>query len=283
MIAEETLQPLGFTEIEALAYCHLLRSGPATGYRLAQDIQKAQANTYKALSTLSHKGAVIEDGGEPRIYRAVAPQAMIDSLRRRHAEQTERAEKLLSDLEQPAEQDRLYQLKNVDQVMDHARRLINTARESLLFDLWPTLETLLKPELEAAVARGVTLAGITYKDEFSLNCLQVQTRTRDAVLANWPGVQMILVADAREHMTALLEHSMATVRHAVWSDSNYLSSLQHYALSAEIRLLSLPPEEEDVPRILSLGGELPPGVRELIGKTACSSPDTNPAKTLIGA
>ena len=91
MSPEETLLPLGFTETEALAYCELQRAGPSTGYRIAQGIGKAQANTYKTLSTLAQKGAVIDDGGDPRSFRAVAPDRLIAALTTRFTDQTETA------------------------------------------------------------------------------------------------------------------------------------------------------------------------------------------------
>lgn len=73
MSPEETLMPLGFTETEALAYCELQRAGPSTGYRIAQGIGKAQANTYKALSTLVQKA--------PSSMTAASPARFVRWLR----------------------------------------------------------------------------------------------------------------------------------------------------------------------------------------------------------
>jgi hypothetical protein len=42
----KALMALGFTELEARIYTFLLQESPATGYRIAQAIQKPVANTW---------------------------------------------------------------------------------------------------------------------------------------------------------------------------------------------------------------------------------------------
>lgn len=265
MTPEATLEPLGFTEIEALVYCELLRAGPSTGYRIAQGVGKAQANTYKALTTLTQKGAVIDDGGDPRSFRAVPPEQLLDLLARRFDNQKDSASRLLGQLGSRVEEDRLYQLRSADLVLDHARRMIDDAAETVLFDAFPQVEAALAGRLSAAVARGVTVIGIVYGEESSTPYQGVRSRMSEPVLAHWPGAQLTIATDARRHMIALLNEELDTVRHAVWSDSVYLSAMQHYALSAEIRLHALLMPEPPYPPGLSLGGTHPPGVRQLMG------------------
>lgn len=70
--AELSLMGFGFTEMESKLYCELLRSGPASGYRLAQRISKAAANVYQALKTLAQKGAITASEGIGADIRLVA-------------------------------------------------------------------------------------------------------------------------------------------------------------------------------------------------------------------
>ena len=70
--AVESLQELGFTETEALAYAGLVPISPATGYRVAQAIGKPAANTYKALESLEAKGAVLVESGAVRPLAAIS-------------------------------------------------------------------------------------------------------------------------------------------------------------------------------------------------------------------
>lgn len=264
MTPEERLSALGFTETEALVYCELLRCGSATGYRLAQGVGKAQANTYKALSTLVQKGAVLADEGEPQRYRALPPGELVGALTKGFTEKAGAAQAALEQLRGPVREDRIYQLRNAAQVYERARGMIEAAREIVLYDLFPGPFDALAPALAAAHARGVTVAGVAYRPaDPALPFAQSRSRTSDLVIERWPGAQLTVVADSREYLVALLKDG--GVRHAIWSDSLYLSCLQHYALAAEIRLHDLAQAEPDLPPQMSLAGELPPGLRELLG------------------
>jgi predicted transcriptional regulator len=269
MSPEETLTPLGFTETEALAYCELLRAGPSTGYRIAQGIGKAQANTYKALSILLQKGAIIDDGGDPRSFRALAPEQLVAALNNRFAEQTQAAAQCLAEIRAPAREDRLYQLRTPDQVWTQAKAMIDAAQETVLFDCFPKVEERLAETLERAARRGVLVRGVVY-DETRMRpggYEVVRSRTAEGVLQRWPGAELRLASDASQHLLALLSHDLAKVRHALWSDSVYLSVHQHYALAAELRLHALAvPEPEFAPQ-LSVAGPHPPGLRSLLGLT----------------
>lgn len=274
MSPEETLMPLGFTKTEALAYCELLRAGPSTGYRIAQGIGKAQANTYKTLSTLVQKGAAIDDGGEPRSFRAVAPDRLIAALSTRFADQTQTAAGALARLKTHEPEDRLYQLRAPDQVWAQAEAMIDAATETLLFDCFPQVEERLADSLARAAARGVVTCGVVYDDQRPRpgGYQVVRSRTAEGVLERWPGAELRLAADATQHLLALLTPDLSEVRHALWSDSVYLSVHQHYALSAEIRLHALPVPEPDFAPQLSIAGLHPPGLRNLLGL----SPDGDP-------
>lgn len=274
MAPEDALIPLGFTETEALAYCELLRTGPATGYRIAQGIGKAQANTYKTLSTLSQKGAVIDDGGDPRSFRAVAPDQLIAALNTRFADQTQAAADALASLKSHEAEDRLYQLRSPDQVWAQAEAMIDAATETLLFDCFPQVEARLADALGRAVERGVVVSGVVYDDAQARHggYQVVRSRTAERVLERWPGAELRLAADATQHLLALLTRDLTEVRHALWSDSIYLSVQQHYALSAELRLHALPAPEREVAPQLTVAGMHPPGLRSLLGLTSDGSP-----------
>ena len=277
MSPEDALIPLGFTETEALAYCELLRAGPSTGYRIAQGIGKAQANTYKTLSTLAQKGAVIDDGGDPRSFRAVAPDRLIAALSTRFADQTEAAVGALARLKAHEPEDRLYQLRAPDQVWAQAEAMIDSATETLLFDCFPEVEARLADSLARAASRGVATCGVVYDDMRPRpgGYQVVRSRTAEGVLARWPGAELRLAVDANQHLLALLTRDLSEVRHALWSDSVYLSVQQHYALSAEIRLHALPMPEPAYAPHLSIAGLHPPGLRSLLGLRPDGSPRHN--------
>ncbi len=262
-IPEETLAALGFTEIEAAIYCELLRGSAATGYRLAQAIGKAPANVYQALSGLAQRGAVMVDEGETRTYRATAPAELLRGLQRDFEAARAQALRALAGLESNVEDDRIYQLKTPTQVYERAGQMINGAREILLFDLFPQPLTQLTPLLSQAQARGVTVAGLCYGAKPDATFHLSQPASGDFAFERWPGLQLSVVADGREHLLALLSPDGLSVRHGVWSDSAYLACLQHSGLAAEIRLLAR--AQTSPLDHLSLLQSYPTGLRSLIG------------------
>lgn len=263
--AEAHLLAFGFTETEARVYCELLKGGPATGYRLAQGVGKAAANVYQALAALSQKGAVIADDGEAKSYRPVPPAELLAALERDFAARRQAAAETLAALHQPAADDRLYHLKSAGQVLEAARALIAGAREIVLFDLFPAPLAQLRPDFEAAAARGVTVAGKAYGQAPERGPLEIVVQDLTGLLDRWPGQQVTVVADASAHLVALLSRDGGQVLNGVWSDSAYLACLQHSSLSAEIRLARAAPEGDDPLARLSLLSAQPPGLRRLTG------------------
>ncbi len=258
---EAAVTALGFTEIEAAVYCALLRGGGATGYRLAQVIGKAPANVYQALAGLTQRGAVMVDEGETRTYRATEPRELLASLESAFGATRRKAEAVLTALRAPSEDDRIYQLKTPAQVYERAHAMIAGATEILLFDLFPEPLARLTPALLQAHERGVRVAGLVYAD-VTLP-FPVAATPNVAAMERWPGLQLSLVADAREHLLALLSTDNLRVLRGVWSDSAYLACLQHSGLGAEVRLSAAAPKDQlgDI----ALLRAYPPGLRTLIG------------------
>lgn len=269
---EASLVALGFTETEAALYCALLSSGPATAYRLAKRIGKAPPNTYQALATLGQKGAVLSDDQDPKTFRATPPDQLLAALGGALHSKLADAAQSLSDLATANPDDRIYQVESAAAVIERARAIIATSRQIVLFDLFPSPLTVLKREIEAAAARGVTVAGRVY--DTSQEIEGADTRVSAAApfaLERWPGAQVTVIGDAREHLVALMTHDLKTVLRAVWSDSAYLSCLQHSGLSAEIRLCP-PAVGRSAEAAISLLDVQPDGLRALVGDTATRAP-----------
>ncbi len=272
---EQALGALGFTDTEAAVYCELLRGAPSTGYRLAHAIGKAPANVYQALAALSQKGAVLVDDREARTYRATPPEELLAMLQQRFEGRAAEARSSLESLYAPVADDRLYQLTTVGQVYGRVEAMIERAEEVLLFDLFPAPFARLRPNLERAGARGVRVAGVVYEDVGDVGFLTAISPGGARVVEGWPGLQIGLVVDAREHLQALLSRDEAEVRHGVWSDSTYLACLAHNGLACEIWVSLAPPPR--TPHTFALFTSSPPGLRDLLGPTPQPAAEGRPA------
>ena len=269
--AKDTLIELGFTNLEAQLYCELLKSAPATGYKLAQAVGKAAANVYQALGVLEQKNAVLVDDGATKSYRPVAPDELLGALESGFFKRQKAAKAALERLHAPEPADKIFQLRNVTQAMARAGRMLADARAVVLFDLFPAPLAALRSDLAAAAGRGVQVGGVVYEpnppQEFLCLPSQGLQRTPD----NWPGSQLTLVVDARQFLVALFSHDGSELLHAFWSDSAYLSCIQHSGLGCELRLSALGLRNKDPLAKISLLPMTPPGLKDLIRPQGSSS------------
>ena len=232
---------MGFSDIESAIYVFLLTDRPSTGYRISHAIGKPTANTYQAISSLERKGAILVDEGDNRICRAVPSQELLSRLDREFQSRRVRAEVELGKLETAAPDQRIYQLKTVEQVFERTRSMLTRAKEIVLLDIFPGPLEVLADAMAETAARGVRVIAKTYVspelDLPELGDVQV-VRAADAERARavWPGEQISMVVDGSEHLLGLLAASMTSVRQAVWSNSVFLSCMHHNHIAYEVIL-----------------------------------------------
>ncbi|MEZ4654217.1 MAG: helix-turn-helix domain-containing protein [Candidatus Eisenbacteria bacterium] len=253
-------------------------SSAATGYRIAQSIGKPAANVYKAIDTLIQKGAILVEEGEARLCRAVPPNELIGRLSSQYRERLDDARNALARLERIEEDERIYQIRNREQVLARAVGMLRHAESVALLDLFPVPLEALRGEIEAAARRGITVSVKVYQPA-TLDGVTVCEDPRGALVQDrWPGQWMNLVIDGREHLIGLLSHDGERVLQAIWSQSVYISWVYHSALGSELELARLQarlgtqsgsgePGEAPVPYRTPTHGELP-GYRLLMERFA---------------
>lgn len=268
---------LGFSAIEAGIYLFLLRESPATGYRISHGIGKPTANTYKAISALQEKGAILVDEGEKRLVRAVPPRELLANFERSYSRQCSDTEQLLASVGQEKPDDRIWQLTSGPQVYERARTMLASATEIVLADVFPDQIEELKKDFNRAAERGVKVYTIIYAP---VSGAQFNTVRRPGGLEHlaWPGDQLNIVCDAQEHLMCMFLRNTTSVHQAIWSNSPFLSCIQHNHLSMEIAIKSLPKEDQDrliyrqEIREVLLSEANPSGLRHMI--TSVGEPET---------
>jgi sugar-specific transcriptional regulator TrmB len=264
--AELSLMSFGFTEMESKLYCELLRSGPASGYRLAQRIAKAAANVYQALKTLAQKGAITasEGMGEATTYSPTPPDELLSMLRQTFEARQIAARATLENIRKPASDERVYSVPSVALVFERARSMLAQAENIVLIDFFPSIHDLLAPELDAARARGVTVGGIAYDPRHVDPRMPLNHESIDLVVSRWAGQGMMLVIDGRQLLLAQLSYDLTTVLNAVWTDSAFLSCIFHSGLAADIRLVAMRSDPSDPMQILTLQQSRPLGLDQIL-------------------
>jgi len=265
------LQALGFTETESLVYGYLVENSPATGYRISHAIGKQPANTYRALRSLEDKGAIIVEAGQSKLCQAVPPEELLAGLERQFQNHRLEAKRELEALPSPSAYGGVFHLKSVEQVIARAQVMVREAKEIVLCDLSPGPCEKLTETLRESAASGVLVACHVYAGEEipGVHTLHITGLALESV--GWPGQQISVVADSLEHLLGLLSRDMESVHEAVWSNSTFLSCMQHNHLLADI-IASGPRSSysgpaEDIDEVLDaimLSQLRPPGLRKLI-------------------
>jgi hypothetical protein len=232
-----SLTKLGFSDIEARVYVALLRESPQTGYRIARAIGKAAANTYQALESLAHKGAIIVEQGDARMCRAVPPAEVIARLRSELLETGERAVLELAQIDQGHEDERVYQLRSITQLFERARTMISKSRRVIVAEMFPAPLERLVPAFEDAVKRGVAVYIRGFGSTHPKGVKYAGGGPADTIShESWPGQHLAMAVDGREHLFALCDWEMERVHQATWSASRYLSCIEHTHLANEFML-----------------------------------------------
>src|SRR5215472_18897392 len=155
----ETLQQLGFTQYEAQCYVGLLRQHPLNGSQLSMVCGVPRSMVYQTLGRLEEKAAIVRlsgEPGEPQQYEPVAPKLVIAHLSARFQATCEQVEQGLTMLMQTPPAEVVLNIVGAPDVLQRAVRLVRQAQQHLsLMGGSPELARL-SPDLQAAVARGVS-------------------------------------------------------------------------------------------------------------------------------
>lgn len=225
------LEALGFTRTEAAAYAFLVGASPATGYGVARGIGKPVANTYQALQTLRHKGAVLVDGRGRRQWRAVPPAELLARLDAERATRLTEAGRALARLQRSDDDHGIYALGSRAQALARFRDMLERARTVALADVFPGPLAELRPSLEKAAARGLTIVVMAY-EPVRLRRVEVVIKPDGAEQQRrWPGEWFNLAIDGTEH---LLCYFGPGASQATWSSSPHLSWIIHGGMWSEM-------------------------------------------------
>lgn len=231
----ESLSQLGFTELEATIYCYLVENSPATPYRVSQDIGKPVANTYKTVQSLYQKGLVMIDDTNSRLCQALPPSEVLAKLKSSFLERHGKAERSLSRLKPTADSERIFALGSAEQVFDGCRKMITDAKTIILVDAFPGVVEMLKPDLESAAKRKVTVVLQAYQPAALAGVEVVPFQSANQMLERWGGNWLIVVVDGAEYLFAYMSDDGRSVHNAIWCGSSFLALPQHCNLAMSLR------------------------------------------------
>jgi sugar-specific transcriptional regulator TrmB len=226
----ELLQQLGFNQLEAEVYVFLLPNPPQTAYRIGKQLDRATANVYKAVDSLARKGAVVVESTSDgdRLGRAVPVADFFRLAERSFVEKTKRAAEMLANLQAAPEEERVYHIASVDQVLHRCREMLEKrASRIAVIDAFPKALQAILPSIGAAIARNVAVYVEAYAPVEIEGANVVLAHNYSQVESFWRSEQLNVVVDGREHLLALLSEDLSQLHVGIWSQGLYLSCLAH--------------------------------------------------------
>ncbi len=235
MSALEELQALGFSEYEAKAYVALLKKSPVTGYELSRLSGVPRSMIYEVLDKLVLRGAAVSSPEEDITrYAPVPADTLLDRLRHQYEDMIDHAQHELATMSREADIDYVWSIKGYDNILAHARAMIQAAQSRIHIGLLPATFPDLEASLAEAAGRGIQVRINTVgRLDFPAGQVAVTPLAMDDVgQFGTPG--MMLVRDGEELL--ICEELSAPGAHASWTRSPLLVFLaeQHMRLDGYI-------------------------------------------------
>jgi sugar-specific transcriptional regulator TrmB len=194
------LTPFGFTPTESRVYEVLLAGGPGTGYAVARSASLARANAYSALEGLVAKGAARTEDGQPKVFRAEPPAAVLARITDAQGSALDRLARALDGFGAPATLS-LIELTSPKGLLQLLTNEIGRARQSVHLVAPAEAFPILAPALRRAVSAGLDVV-LLAPDPVPLPFAAVAP-LRPGV--SWPGVPVVALLDGQSAVIAARE------------------------------------------------------------------------------
>ena len=218
------LKELGLSELEANIYHWLLGNQRSTGYKIAGQIAKPVANTYKALKSLQNKGAVISDDSKGTTYFETIP--IEEFLNKIESEFNRKKEKIIKEVEKlETRQDNtgIYEIKSIELVYEKAASMIKSAQNTLLIDGFPAPMKKIKQYLTEERASDVSIYVKNYSGDDIAKVHQLKASFDDLPISELNGQWLIVLKDTNESLLAFFNKDGSELIHAVWTQDPFIS------------------------------------------------------------
>ncbi len=191
----QVMRDFGFSGTEAKAYVTLLKESPATGYEVAAKGAIPRSAIYGVLRQLFDRGIVNEIPGKPVRYIPLPPERLLEHLSTRFGAKVQRFQKSLDAYKDNTHETPTWSLRGAEQIETELRRVVESAKESLVASLWASDGRRLEGALGDATKRGVRVSTFSFTP---ISFLPGSTYSYDfpeeELSKHWPK-RVLLIAD----------------------------------------------------------------------------------------
>ncbi len=230
---------LGLTENEAKAYAALLKENPASAYEIAKISGIPTSKIYEVFGKLEAREMIQSIHGESKRRRfiPVSPDVFVDNFRKAVDENIEAVKTELKDIKVGVDTTYTWHIKKYENLIIKARRMLKTARESVILMVWANEMEALNYSIQNAEGRGVKIAVLHYgPTDLKIKQLYRHPVT-DTIYEKNNARGFTLVADSKEVLTGKVEGKEQT--EAIWSRNEALVMMSEDYLRHDIYFMKI--------------------------------------------
>jgi len=235
----ESLKQLGLNHLEAEVYLHLLTNQQMTAYKVGKSINKPTANVYKAIDSLSKKGAVLIESNKSKYCKAVSPNEFLNHFEKNILDKTKELKATLNSLETDFYDEKTYSIESVPLVFERFRTMMEKAKVIVVIDAFPSAIDKVIDTIEETIQRGVDVYIQVYKPLKIKGADIAFSKIGNEALSHWQSEQLNLIIDGEEYLTALMDKDLTKVLQANWSNNYYMACTLHAGRMQEQTIIKI--------------------------------------------
>lgn len=218
------LRKMGLSELEANVYVWLLENHRSTGYKIAMQLGKPVANTYKALKSLEKKGAVVCDNSSNKIYFDTIPvEEFLNKIEKEFLKQREKIITEVKKLDVQQDPTGIYELQSLELVYEKAKSMINAAENTLLIDCFPAPMKNIKKYFTKKRTNEVSIYVKNYSGDDIDHVNQIKATNAGLPYDVLDGQWMVVLKDTSESLIALFNKDGTELDHCLWIKDPFIS------------------------------------------------------------
>ncbi len=205
----DALQVLGFSQYESRCYVGLMSAEPQTGYRVSKSTGVPQPKVYETLRKLVSRGVVRELAGDPTLFSAIPPEALLEQLEgtfERRLEDARASVKAIAGADLPRDMEYVDRFTRHDDIIRAAVECLAVATRRVYISASSQELTALKPAIVAATDRDVDVVVLAFgRKNVSLGKSRVfhHASTDGALFRHHQARHIALVVDSRQTINAV--------------------------------------------------------------------------------
>ena len=191
------LMDFGFTKTDALVYINLLKSGRASGYKIAKDISLSRSSVYSSIDNLYKNGYIFMSDGDTKEYEAKSPDLIFNQIEKKTIENIQILKKELSRMMLQEEKEFIYNVSGNENLIQKVKEMINLAQVEIYLNTDFHLE-LVEKELNEASERGVRIIVFSF-NRLAVSNPKIEVYSRwDIEEEHYPSRRFMLVVDMKQ-------------------------------------------------------------------------------------